>query len=310
MRTRVLVVNAGADTGGVAYGISSAFTRHAPEWGVRSLIRSTNYIDYPHDLVWESKTLREEWRSAEVLHYFSHWRTAALYERRFGQKPTVIHYHGTGFREDPKAFLIEQRRRGAIGLVSTLDLWLLAPDETEWLPAPYDVNWLHSMADQRGGDHIRIAHAPTQRAIKSTDAFLAACERLKAEGHPIIVDLIERTSWRECLERKARADIYFDQVTLGYGCNAIEAWGMGMPVIAGAADDTLYEMVRRFGYLPFYRATEDSIYEALLDLIESDELRKRYADLGLAFVKGHHDGEHVVEQLKGIYSRLTLQAAA
>ena len=33
--------------------------------------------------------------------------------------------------------------------------------------------------------------------------------------------------------RKGRADVFVDQMILGYGCNAIEAWGMGIPVIAG-----------------------------------------------------------------------------
>lgn len=86
---------------------------------------------------------------------------------------------------------------------------------------------------------VLIAHAPTNREVKSTAAFLEAVDRLRAEGHDIEVDLIEGRTWDECLERKARADIYFDQVKLGYGNNSVECWGMGIPVIAGAAPVTL-----------------------------------------------------------------------
>jgi glycosyltransferase involved in cell wall biosynthesis len=150
---------------------------------------------------------------------------------------------------------------------------------------------------------VRVAHAPTNREVKSTKLLLAAVERLQGEGFDVELDLIERRPWTECLERKAKADIYFDQVILGYGCNAIEAWGMGIPVIAGGSDETLDEMERRFGYLPFIHATPETIYDALLELVESAELRERYGQLGLAHVRKWHDASVVVEQLKGIYQR-------
>ena len=156
---------------------------------------------------------------------------------------------------------------------------------------------------QPSTERILIAHAPTNREIKSTDTFLEAVKRLQDEGFPVDLDLIEHRPWAECLERKARADIYFDQVILGYGCNALEAWGMGIPVIAGAADETLDEMERRLGHLPFYHATEDTIYDALRELVESPELRAEYGRIGHEYVKRWHDEAVVVEQLKALYRR-------
>jgi glycosyltransferase involved in cell wall biosynthesis len=150
---------------------------------------------------------------------------------------------------------------------------------------------------------VLIVHAPTNRSVKSTDLFLEAIERLQDEGLPVEVDIIEHRPWRECLERKAKADIYFDQIKLGYGCNALEVWAMGIPVVAGADDRTLDEMERRFGQLPFYHATEDTIYDALKELVESPELRERYGQIGQQYVRTHHDYPVVVEQLKGIYAR-------
>lgn len=150
---------------------------------------------------------------------------------------------------------------------------------------------------------IRIAHAPTNREVKSTTHLLDAVERLKGEGYPVELDLIEEVPWAECLERKAKADIYFDQVKLGYGNNAIEAWGMGIPVIAGAQDATLEEMARRFDGLPFYSATEDTIYDAVKALVEDEGLRQQYAAKGQAHARRFHDEKVVVDQLKGLYRR-------
>lgn len=149
-----------------------------------------------------------------------------------------------------------------------------------------------------------IAHAPTNRQVKSTDQLIEAVERLQAEGYDVELDLIERRSWRECLARKAKADIYFDQIGLGFGCNAIEAWAMGIPVVAGAADETLDEMERRFGQLPFYHATPETIYDALRELIDDPKLRERYGQIGLAYVRKYHDASVVVDQLKAIYQRV------
>jgi glycosyltransferase involved in cell wall biosynthesis len=152
---------------------------------------------------------------------------------------------------------------------------------------------------------IRIAHAPTNRAIKSTEAFLSATDQLRGEGFDIEVDLIEGVSWAECLQRKSKADIYFDQVILGYGNNAIESWGMGIPVIAGAQPATLAEMERRFGDLPFYTTTPDSIYDSLKALVSTPSLRDEYGQRGLEHVRRWHDEAKGVEQLKDLYQRAT-----
>lgn len=150
---------------------------------------------------------------------------------------------------------------------------------------------------------IRIAHAPTSREVKGTAFFLEAIRQLQAEGYDIQLDLIEGVTWAECLQRKAQADIYYDQVKLGYGNNAIEAWGMGIPVVAGAHHSTLQEMRSRFGELPFLNATEATIYDRLKALILSEDLRAEYTERGLNHVERFHDERVVVETLKALYRR-------
>lgn len=308
--TTVLILPLGADTGGVNWQITRAFDGQ-PEWTVHSMISAFNYIDYPHDLSWDMDILRYWWMHADVLH-FSHefYRLRKIERMRLPRRPEVIHYHGTGFRENPDNYLRHQRAHRAIGLVSTLDLWLLAPQETEWLPCPYDLGWLASQkcptspsVGVGGPGTVKVAHAPTARKIKGTEAFLVAVERLQAEGLPVELELIEKVSWAECLRRKATADIYYDQTILGYGNNAIECWGMGIPVIAGGAQATLTEMRSRFGELPFYEAKESTIYDALKALVMSKDLRSEYGERGLNHVRRFHDQKVVVEQLKDVYLR-------
>lgn len=299
----VLSFNMGSDPAGISSGIARAFRRS--DWSVRSLVSMTNYITYPPDLTWEREVIREAWDVAEVVHLHHGFRSAdrmvrGRYAGRVEHRPYVLTHHGTGFRENVRAHLNELEQRGAIGTVSTLDLHVASG--LEWLPPPVNVGALRAMK-QPSTDRVLIAHAPTNRAIKSTEALIKAVERMQSEGLPVDLDLIERVPWTECLERKSKADIYFDQVILGYGCNALEAWGMGIPVVAGAADETLDEIERRFGHLPFYHATEETIYDALKELVESPELRKQYGRIGHDYVRRYHAEPVVVEQLKDIYRR-------
>lgn len=140
----VIVVSRAFDTGGQGWRISEAFRKHAG-WVVRSMAKIPTYLAYPVDLPFRWKHLEELYQSCDVFHARNDFRIYDQLASKFGPKPVVIHYHGTSFRGDANRRIAEQRKRGAIGLVSTLDLYLLAPDDLEWMPAPYDVDWLAAM---------------------------------------------------------------------------------------------------------------------------------------------------------------------
>lgn len=294
----------GADTGGVSAAIGRAF-EDEPGWQFRAIISTLNYIDYPRQYSWNRETVEQMWREADVIHLHHNLigperLTKGWKGFRLPRRPYLVHFHGTGFRENHREHLRVLRRWRAYGVVATVDLALLAPD-LPWLPCP--VGDLPQRIARNDG-MVCIAHAPTDRNIKGTAAFLEAVDRLRSEGHDVYFDLIEGVTWAECLQRKAQADIYYDQVQLGYGNNAIEVWGMGIPVVAGAQPATLAEMQRRFGSLPFYEASESTIYDALKALVQSPDLRAEYSAKGLAHVERFHDQRVVVEQLKAIYRKV------
>lgn len=129
------------DTGGQGIRLVEAFRKHS-DWDVRSMAKEAQYMAYAPDLPYRMKHLEELYPACDVIHVRNHFNDYDRLAKQFGRKPVVIHYHGTKFRGNPHHYLREQRERGAIGIVSTLDLWLISPDELEWLPAPYDVDAL------------------------------------------------------------------------------------------------------------------------------------------------------------------------
>lgn len=298
---RVLNIPGGQDTGGNGWRAYEAFRAFRPDWTYDLRVSKKTYIGYPVPEPWDLDEARQLWAKADVVHLRNNW---AIEDKLGGVpgRPAVMHHHGTFYRSLHESLLYEAKRRHALTVCATLDLWLIHPDDTEWLPSLFDLDWLATFRRPPADDGVlRIAHAPTDRRVKSTAAFLRAVERLR-EHVPVELELIEGASWGECLTRKGGADIYFDQVMLGYGNNSIEAMAMGIPVIAGAADATLDEYQSRFGQIPFYAADEGGIYSALLALTDPAE-RELWAKRGAEHVRQWHDRRKVVDQMVDLYTR-------
>lgn len=142
---RIFNVHRGADTGGWGHRLEEAFRDDpAVEFDSMYAPNAFMYIDYPDSCPWDRKTAEQLWKAADLVHLHNGFRVARLFERH-GDRPILVQYHGSKYRANPSTLLHEQRRRGATAIVSTLDLWLIAPEDTEWLPSPYDLSWLKDL---------------------------------------------------------------------------------------------------------------------------------------------------------------------
>jgi glycosyltransferase involved in cell wall biosynthesis len=323
---RSLIVSAAVDPNGEAMRYKAAAERHGGV-AIRAVTGSSHtFKRMPIDIYYAGNggAIERLWADADVIHMNNR---AAPHERfDAGQaKPTILHHHGTAFRVDPESGLKLARRAGWLTAASTLDLVEIAPEAITWLPTPYDLDALAALrAEHRRAEDglVRVAHAPTFKTIKGTAAILAAVGALQDEGLPLELDLIEGVSWTECLRRKAAADIFVDQLVLGFGCNAIEAWGMGLPVIAGIDPvraeavnhpipaSTRARMLREFGTLPYLEATEATIADALRTLVTSADARAEWALRGIEHVTQFHADRSALERLLELYGRAIGPAAA
>jgi hypothetical protein len=302
---------------------------------IRSAHASEAYFEFPADIRWmprrhghpNNALVQQLADECDVIHLNnSHHAYNRLRMHRL-RKPALLHHHGTLFRNHPDGLLLAARQFHMLQCVSTIDLQRRAPDLLHWLPTAYDLDALMAIREQVMGKRpkvprvdrsfgsewepqpqrdpsiVRIVSCPTNREIKSTDALEAAVSQLQAEGLPVELVIVTGRPWAESLVAKATADIYFDQVGLGYGCNAIEAWGMGIPVVAGADPWTLARMRKEWNTdtLPFMEATESTIRLMLKALIVSSEARAFYADLGMAHVQKYHAEKPALARLAELY---------
>jgi hypothetical protein len=294
--------------------VAGRFRRAADKLGtlaIRTAHTSEAYFDFPRDIRWTSSSqtqVKELADEADIIHLNNDVKAYFKLMQARRRKPALLHHHGTLFRNQPDRLLIEAHRFHMVQAVSTIDLQRVAPHELHWLPTAYDLEAMAEIGRENRTEHdgILVVSAPTNREIKSTGALIAAVAALQAEGLKVELELIEGRTWAECLVRKASADIYFDQVGLGYGCNAIEAWGMGIPVVAGADEWTLGQMRKEWNLgprqkLPFYEATEETIVDALRALVKSKDLRAKYAALGAAHNAKYHAEKPALARLAELY---------
>lgn len=294
------------DPAGVVYRFKEAAERHGG-LSIREAHRSENYLDFPHDIIWRAggkndAEVRELAESADVIHLNN---SPFAYQRFRLQKPALLHHHGSLFRNDPRKLLDTAKRHRMAQAVSTIDLQRPAPQLLHWLPSAYNVTALHEYAEanRREPDgRIRIVHAPTNRSLKHTDLLVAIVAELQKDGVKVDLDLVEGVTWRECLERKAKADIVFDQLLFGYGCNSIEAWAMGIPVIAGADEWTLDRMGKEWDSIPFEEANEKTLRHVVREMVKSADLREDAAARGMAHVRRYHDEVPALEKLAELYA--------
>jgi hypothetical protein len=308
-------LSTGADTGGAAIREVEAFRSPAglvSGWEVRSMVAASNYIEYTQDVPYSMEKLEELYDTAAVVHLNHTLHGHAWYDDGEG-KPTVLEHHGLhkgAFDIDFQGAIVQATKTGCVQIGSTANLELFGP--ITWAPIPYNLVWLQKVRayakqaqearPHHDGHVLTIAHAPTNRAIKSTAAFISALEALVAKGLPVRSLLIENRTHLDCLQLKAQADIFVDQLQLGYGCNAIEAWGMGLPVVGGISDPAWRKhMVARWGSMPLYEATDATLAARLTDMILSRDLRQEFAAKGKEHVELHHSQEGHVKLMCEIY---------
>ena len=166
---------------------------------------------------------------------------------------------------------------------------------TDWQPSPTEP-----------GDLLRVAHAPSKRSVKGTEAVLAAVESLRGRGAPIELDLIEGVPNREARARYAAADVVVDQLRIGwYGMLAIEAMALAKPVVVHLDEDAAAETEEAFGLeLPLVRADERTLEDVLAGLVEARESLPELGRRSRDYVEQVHAHTKVAQQVLEIYERV------
>lgn len=280
------------DCAAAGFFLSRAIRRHTRHEAHMVRLAGKNTLEFPADIVAPpGERMRTLWKWADVIHIHDFARPLPG-RVIMAAKPVVVTYHGTAYRNKYAVHDQTCESRGWLQTVSTIDLTLLSG--ARWMPdTRID---LARFASERNED-FTVIHAPTNRAVKSTKPVARALRSLDG----VRLDLIEGRPYEECLERKARGHVLVDQFKLGYGCNAIEAWAMGLVVIANARRPILTAMRKKWGYIPFVRSTLKALPETVLRLRDDRTFYQESLERGWQHWHDYHRPEVVAQRAVEFY---------
>jgi hypothetical protein len=166
-------------------------------------------------------------------------------------------------------------------------------DLDDWQPIP-----------PRSGERPLVVHAPSDRLTKGTDIIVAAVEQLRAEGVQFDFRLVEGVSRQEARAAYAQADVFVDQLHVGwYGAAAVELMALGKPVLSYLRTTDYAFLPPDFAKsIPIVNTAPETIRDRLRDIVTSDaSQRDALGRAGRAFVERWHDPSAVAERLRAVY---------
>jgi hypothetical protein len=278
-------------------GQNAPLRLHSP----RNILESAYFIfdDLRRNRRIEEAIERYKLDEFEIIHYdggLDFYRDSRVATRWKKQgKKIVCHYMGSDLRIRGVVPAID--KLSDLNLTNESDHLLLHPD-IHYLYIPFDVSPF--VIRRRENERLRIVHSPTNRSMKGTELILPVVDAVR-KVRDIEFVLIENTRHDEVIGIKGTCDIAIEQVGnyggTGYGRNSLETLALGIPTITEMTPD--YE-----AWLPenpFVLATADTLYERLLMLIDSPELRSEKSAAGRRWLEKYHSYEAVHNRLMDLY---------
>ena len=291
-----ILIVAKYDWSGAGYALMQAINKHTPHKARAISFRRTKF-QYPYDILKPSARKLKNWISwANVLNI--HDDATKLIPSGAPKRPIVKTYHGTRYRNRHANFNRADKRNGYLQTCLTIDLSLYGP---KWVGrAMPDLSHMH---DPCSG--FCVVHLPSGAKRKGTKLVSGVLSGVPG------IELIIATNLTnaECLRRKARGYVLVDQFgprSQGYGTGALEAWSMGMPVVSRAPSVTLEAMRKQIGYVPFIQAKDGTVLRKVIERLRDDkDYYDRWRDIGVRYVREHHDPTVVAAKFTTLCSRVT-----
>ncbi|MGH3104115.1 MAG: hypothetical protein ACRDN6_08475 [Gaiellaceae bacterium] len=168
------------------------------------------------------------------------------------------------------------------------------------LPYPFDARGWEPV-ETPAGETVRVVHASNHRHYKGTRYLIEAVEKLRSEGLPVELVLVEGMSGDDARIEYERADIIADQFLIGaYALFAIEGMALGKPVVC-YLNERFARHHPEWERSPIVSASPDTLTERLRELVTDPGRRSDLGRRGPEYVREVHSPESVGAQLDAIY---------
>lgn len=279
------------DGAGCAWDLTRALRRHTHH-KVRHVTMSEHKWRFGSDIITtDAKELRRWIEWADIVNCWG-YSFRPLDTAGIPNPPNLIMTSvAGGYARRLKEYRGQYAKRGVKMLLHGDPLRAKLADA--WLPLPIPVDEYALMKKKRGSKPV-VCQTPSNLRRKGTDAIVKLLGNMPHIELLIVHDVVQQVS----LEAKAGADIFIDQfggvkiydfVSLGgYGKGSLEAWAMGIPVIAHASEKLEEAYRETIGYLPYYESALDDLPKAVDALLDAS-VYAEYQDRGRRYIRTFHD---------------------
>lgn len=279
-----------------------AIRDHSEHLFARCIVRDAHPFGYEQDVVlgeafggvgepkgWASEEeLRDLLVNADWLVHggdsdYDSWK---FFERFAGrplrrEKRTGVWHCGDSYRRHPRRFnFVDRRVQRYDRRFLSYDLVRFARKDPTALATPHNAFDPDELRAVPKAERVTVSHSPSKRDNKGTHLFLEATDELRRRGLDFEVDLIEGVPNDECLRRKARSHVFFDQIhpVGGIGTSTAEAAAAGACVLAAYHNIPDWVQERTGGPWPIVPVSDRAtLVRALERLLTDHELRERTA---------------------------------
>lgn len=183
--------------------------------------------NYPEDVFRPTPAVLHELRRwADVIVMFDGWNRELEIASK---KRLAVVYNGSAYRNGWAGLNKRDKDAGIVQFGTTIDLTCQKYGSAlSWLPVP--MGKIETSVKKTVGTY-HVVHTPARMGgLKSSEWISEELSGLDG----VTLEIVSRVTNDECIGRKSSAHLLIDQFYAGYGVNAIEAWALGMPVIANA----------------------------------------------------------------------------
>lgn len=289
------------DCSGAGHALMTAINQ-TTEHKARMVVLRQKWHRYPTDIIKPSRPeLLELIEWSDVLNF--QVRGEELLPPKSPKRPAVKTYHGSEYRWHWKR---ENARAKALGWLQTCITIDLSQCGATWIGrAMPDLSHMASpMSDSFHIVHAAAVDRKKKANRKGTDILLQALDK---EIDGVTADIFREVPNEECLRRKAKAHLYVDQVGprgLGYGTNALEAWALGLPVIASAPAITRHLMRNIISYLPFCPCDDaETLRRRIVQFRDDEQFRQKWIAKGHWYLKTWHSPAKVAAKYIELFEK-------
>lgn len=255
----------------------------------------------------DEKRLRRLVKNADLLHFNEYNDLPEIFGIKPGdcrEKKIIFHGHGGVFRKFHVRIERSYRERfpQMKVITSTPDLLEGRESEATWFPSIVPIEqWRRQYRKQRNNPPI-IYYSPTKeprRWMWDWETLCKVTTALRAEGFKVEIQRERRITHQQNLALKAKADIYFDELKIGYGINAIEAAAFELCVIHGESGYWKEYMRLNNIQCPFIGVTshsEEELKIALRRLLVDQKYRETLGRKSYQYVKATHSPQVCVDR--------------